>query len=408
MLQAPGETVEEARVEPPAARFGRGLRVRAPPQCFKDFSATSAIPFQIPMFGLEIESPPESPTAEHSQPALESPLAAQRRNVLQASQWKKSPSNRFNLYKTYWTLETHPHDPDLFLSNSDLQDDDASPITPQSPRGVGSTNPYHPFPNWSSFKLGEWYWNDDGGKSRQSFQQLVDLIGDDDFIPQDVRPTNWKKIDSILASSEFDDDLTREDAIWEQDGTSWKTASVSVDVPFNSAAKSPGAKPFTLDGFRYRPLVPIILAKLRDKDASEHIHVVPSELWWDRGNAAEPVRVYSELYHSDAFLEAYREVQVSLQLVHFVEMIALMYLNMKLLPPEEKEDHLPRCVVGLMFASDETHLTSFGDAQLWPAYMHFGNESKTRRGKTSLKLFEEIAYFLKVRIQSFLPMDRTF
>jgi hypothetical protein len=68
----------------------------------------------------------------------------------------------------------------------------------------------------------------------------------------------------------------------------------------------------------------------------------------------------------------------------------------KLLPPEADEDHLPRYVVALMFASDETHLTSFGDVQLWPGYMHFGNEPKNKRGKTSLKLFEEIAYFQKV------------
>lgn len=49
-----------------------------------------------------------------------------------------------------------------------------------------------------------------------------------------------------------------------------------------------------------------------------------------------------------------------------------------------------------MFASDETHLTSFGDEQLWPVYMYFGNESKYRRSKSSLKLFEEVAYFQKV------------
>jgi hypothetical protein len=53
-----------------------------------------------------------------------------------------------------------------------------------------------------------------------------------------------------------------------------------------------------------------------------------------------------------------------------------------------------------MLTSDETHLTSFGDAQAWPAYLHFGNEPKERRSRTSLKLFEEIAYFQKVRLSS--------
>lgn len=49
-----------------------------------------------------------------------------------------------------------------------------------------------------------------------------------------------------------------------------------------------------------------------------------------------------------------------------------------------------------MFASDETMLASFGTSKLWPVYMMFGNESKYRRGKSSLKLFEEIAYFQSV------------
>jgi hypothetical protein len=68
----------------------------------------------------------------------------------------------------------------------------------------------------------------------------------------------------------------------------------------------------------------------------------------------------------------------------------------KNLPPEEKESDLPRYIVALMFASDETMLASFGASNLWPLYMMFGNESKHRCGKSSLKLFEEVAYFQSV------------
>lgn len=50
-----------------------------------------------------------------------------------------------------------------------------------------------------------------------------------------------------------------------------------------------------------------------------------------------------------------------------------------------------------MFASDDTMLASFGNAKLWPGYLHFGNESKYRRGRSSLKLLEEVAYFEFVR-----------
>ncbi|TEB22658.1 hypothetical protein FA13DRAFT_1640925 [Coprinellus micaceus] len=295
--------------------------------------------------------------------------------------------NGFNLYKSYWTPEARPHDPDLFLSSSGSEeaegDDEPSdsqatePTERTIPYAKPGTNPYYPFPNWSSYKLGEWFWSE-GGKTYQSFEHLVSIIGDEDFRAHDIQRTNWKKIDAALGSSEFDDDppQSQEDAQWVDDGTSWQTAAVTVQVPFNSTTSEPGGKPYILEGLRFRPLVPIILDKLQDKAAAEHFHIVPSELWLRRGDSEKDVRVHSELFHSGAFLEAYRQVQS--------------------LPPEEDEDELPRYVVALMFASDETHLTSFGDAQLWPAYMHFGNEPKDKRGKSLLKLFEEIAYFQKL------------
>jgi hypothetical protein len=49
-----------------------------------------------------------------------------------------------------------------------------------------------------------------------------------------------------------------------------------------------------------------------------------------------------------------------------------------------------------MFASDATMLASFGDAKLWPLYLFFANDSKYQRGKPSLKLGEQVAYFEKV------------
>ncbi|TEB31764.1 hypothetical protein FA13DRAFT_1791092 [Coprinellus micaceus] len=366
--EAPVAEEDEVAPVPVPPLMGRGFRVRAPPQHFKDFLATSAIPFEIPMFGQATVTPPSSPSPTPTDAGPSGP-ASERSRILQASEWKKTRMNGFNLYKSYWTPEARPHDPDLFLSSSGSEeaegDDEPSdsqatePTERTIPYAKPGTNPYYPFPNWSSYKLGEWFWSE-GGKTYQSFEHLVSIIGDEDFRAHDIQRTNWKKIDAALGSSEFDDDppQSQEDAQWVDDGTSWQTAAVTVQ------------------GLRFRPLVPIILDKLQDKAAAEHFHIVPSELWLRRGDSEKDVRVHSELFHSGAFLEAYRQVQS--------------------LPPEEDEDELPRYVVALMFASDETHLTSFGDAQLWPAYMHFGNEPKDKRGKSSLKLFEEIAYFQKL------------
>ncbi|KAJ3510290.1 hypothetical protein NMY22_g16016 [Coprinellus aureogranulatus] len=113
-----------------------------------------------------------------------------------------------------------------------------------------------------------------------------------------------------------------------------------------------------------------------DAQASDHFHVVPSELRWKPRGGAADVRVYGDLYHSDEFLKAYREIQG--------------------LAPAQKDDDLPRYVVALMFASDETKLASFGNATVWPLYLLFGNESKYRRSKASLNLFEEMAYLQSI------------
>lgn len=291
--------------------MGRGFRVRAPPQAYKDFLATSAIPFQIPMFGLAIDSPPGSPLAG---PSTDVPIphAKKRLGVLDASLWQETRKNGFGLFKTYWTLEKKLHDPDLFLSPSDF-DNETQPDEGQEPQErtpAAVKNPYHPFPNHSSFKLGQWFWSEGEGKSRQSFQQLIDIIGSEDFVAADIRKTNWKKINSALAISEFDDDIPVDDTEWTDAGVSWKTATVSVEIPFNSTSKEPGPKHFFLSGFQHRPLVSVIRAKLEDKLAREYFHIVPYELWWNGRKSGQKIRVHGDLYHSDAFLEAYRQVQV--------------------------------------------------------------------------------------------------
>ena len=59
---------------------------------------------------------------------------------------------------------------------------------------------------------------------------------------------------------------------------------------------------------------------------------------------------------------------------------------------------LPRVVLGLIFASDGTQLTTFSDAKLWPVYLMFGNESKDQRSKPSCHAFEHVAYLETVCI----------
>jgi hypothetical protein len=158
--------------------------------------------------------------------------------------------------------------------------------------------------------LGEWYWGDGDGKSRQSFRSLVDIITNDDFNPSDIRAANWDKIHLSLASSEFDENAGT-DAEWVGDGTSWQTATILLDVPFNSTSLDPGVHHYEVPDFRYRPIVPAIIERLKDVSLWEHFHIVPTDLRWQPEEGGPDMRVYGEMYNSPAFLEAFKEVQAS-------------------------------------------------------------------------------------------------
>jgi hypothetical protein len=123
-------------------------------------------------------------------------------------------------------------------------------------------------------------------------------------------------------------------------------------------------------------LVAVIREKLANARDNKLFHYEPYELCWNPPHLDGEVPIYGDMYTSPAFLEAHSQLQD--------------------LPGEPGCD-LPRVVVGLMFWSDATQLTTFGNAKLWPTYMYFANESKYRRCKPSCNLSNHVAYFETVR-----------
>jgi hypothetical protein len=239
--------------------------------------------------------------------------------------------NSFGLYKVpKCPTGDYPHDPDLCLTAHDLQEPveipdkiqpNSLPSIPdhgqkeqsqtqslQSPSEPNQSQ-FDPFPNQSSFHLGEWWWSNNHEKSRSSFQALLDVVGSDTFNPKDVREANWSAIDKALATSQYEADGL--DPNWEDDdGISWACTNITISVPFNTLSIKPGPKNFTIPGFHYRPLVPLIKRKLEGLTACEYFHTFGYELRWHPGAEKEDVRVYGEAYTSPAFLQAYDELQV--------------------------------------------------------------------------------------------------
>ncbi|RXW14870.1 hypothetical protein EST38_g10985 [Candolleomyces aberdarensis] len=393
------ETLEEAlepapEPAPEPARLGRGFRQKKPNTLYKDFLPSAPLSFHSVIGQLPETAITNSPLVHPPSPPIQLSHASDESHLPGIPSTENPPStppipvkethkNAFGLYKRYQTKEDIPHDPDAYTGLEDLCEEPAEGLVrtlerEDSDSSAGSASKssiepeqpdLSPYPNRSCYELGDWYWSDDSGKSKESFNKLVSIVTSDHFSTEDVKAADWEGINRVLGSSEFEKGDSGQQ--WQGDGTSWNTTPVTIQVPFNRSCKPPpeGPKPYTVEEFRYRPLLPLIVDKIKSTSGQEFFHHIPHELRWQPGPEKADVRVHCEMYQSDAFLHAYEEVQS--------------------LPAPDGCD-LPRCVVGLMFASDETMLTSFGNAKLWPLYMFFANDSKYRRNKQSLKLGDHL------------------
>ena len=284
----------------------------------------------------------------------------------------KSLNNAFGLYQQYHAIHFPDHNPIENITPNDLTD------TTQ----ILSSNPpahkYYPYPNQSLFLLGEWYWNDGEKKSQSSLQNLLKIVGHPDFCPEDIAGINWQDINAQL-SREHSEVSNMEDG-WEDTQASrpgsWIKMLIKINVPFHKKIRYPGQKLFNVGTLHHRRLTSLIREKITWATSHAHLHFEPYELFLQSNEGAEPVRIHGELFTSEVFIQAHHELQDS---------------------PREPGCDLPRVLLGLMFASDGTQLTSFSTAQLWPIYLMVGNESKEQRAKPSCHAFEHVAYLKMVR-----------
>lgn len=265
----------------------------------------------------------------------------------QTSQEIRTLKNAFGLVRKYVTKQLPIFNPDEYTTSADSAS--KSSVTP-----LHNNHSFLPYPNENSFRLGLWYWNGGAQKSQESFKQLLNIVGDPSFNSSDVRNTNWNKIDATLASDTLDE-IEQPEGEWEDVDAGWRKKSIKILVPFHRRTENPGTREYFGAEIYHRSLVDIIKEKVTDSHNALRMHLDPYELLWEPTSLRKEVRVYGELYTSKAFLNAHKKLQDS---------------------PREFGCDLPRVVIGLMFASDATHLTSFGQSKLWPCYLYVGNESK--------------------------------
>src|SRR6202035_3009443 len=85
------------------------------------------------------------------------------------SQVLETQRNTYGLYRRYFSHQFPSHDPEC----------EEDPLSPSNnPYSNVHPSTYSPYPNFSSFRLGDWYWNHGIQKSQSSFKELVSIVGD--------------------------------------------------------------------------------------------------------------------------------------------------------------------------------------------------------------------------------------
>jgi len=289
----------------------------------------------------------------------------------------KTQPNSFGLFQLYDEDSLPINNPDMENSLDEVGPFVARENSSKFNEGItDASNPFYPYPNKTSLLLGDWYWNQGHHKSQAGFKKLLNIIGDLEYHPKDVRNTNWMAINQKLGNSSVQDDRTRGDCEWLDGDSGWKKVTVQICTPFHYCAWHPGPKEYTIEGFHYRSLVDIIRQNISDP-THRLFHYEPYKLRWQLPHKAKDVRVYGKLYTSESFLIAHHQLQDSLP---------------------EFGCALPQHIIALMLWSDATQLTAFGTAKLWPLYIYMGNESKYMRCQPSANLCSHAAYFHTVSL----------
>jgi Plavaka transposase len=268
------------------------------------------------------------------------------------------------------------YEPDKFVPSTLLAS--SSPTTPNVRDAQGSkpvagvSEPPHPFPNMTIYRLMTWMNSGNHQKSQAEVTRLVkDVIQAEDFNPEDLNGFSVRR--SLRA---LDNDKGEETAIFPDD---WVETDVNLNIPTKS--KDDQGVSFSVTGFHYRPLLEVIRSAFSDIQANA-FHLFPFKRLWKDSLDDHEERVFDELYTSDSWLAAQDDLQRQ---------------------PKEPGCSLDRVIAGLMFFSDATHLENFGTAKAWPLYLYFGNLSKYARSAPNSGACHLVGFFPSVG--PFFPMS---
>lgn len=304
-----------------------------------------------------------------------------------------TPRNRFGVFRRYTTIPRRDPEENLTLDAfADATTHLRAPVDPKDRnplRGFGQTvltslqrakdaaaQSYAPFLNWSTFKLMQWQYSGSNTKSGGEIQRLVDeVLTAEEFDKNSLIGFNFVREKRRL------DEASSPDGVFSSDD-GWNEASVTLHLPKEGVKNDceSDTPSFDVKNIWVRSLVEVIKAAFQDSIAQKY-HWFPFHLMRARAtpedSTAPPERLFTDIYNSDAMLEAHKSVQAQDR------------------NPDDTDD-IEYVVGALLVYSDSTHLANFGTASLWPIYMFVGNLSKYLRVKPSMFAAHHLAYIPSV------------
>jgi hypothetical protein len=202
----------------------------------------------------------------------------------------------------------------------------------------------------------------------------LDRLVSEVIMKEDFNKTHLSGFSAKRETDRLDNHIETQNQFNASDG--WTEASVKIRLPAekHQNVSEEAAPELEVKGLFYRNLLETIKSAVQDASASA-FHWIPFQRLWKSDDDEPPIRIYDELYTSDAWLEAHEKLKAQ---------------------PREPGCTLETAIVGLMMWSDSTHLTNFGSALLWPIYLFFGNQSKYERGKPTKAAAHHLAYIPSV------------
>ncbi|KAF7422998.1 hypothetical protein PC9H_011162 [Pleurotus ostreatus] len=354
--------VPEVEVEPPEAPSGRTFRRKQ--MTWKKREAMLDLPPRVR----------RAPVAEH-EPIID--------NTVPPSRAICTSPNAMGMYRIYPQRPTH--NPDESVSLEDLADvnrntdiiDPAKRRSKETELGdtgnQGSPHPWSPFLSSTVARLLCWFHSGSTQKSVAELDSLVKNV----LLKEDFNAISLKGFSTSKEHTRVDDALKVDNTSSQlfPATSGWEQCSVIISLPAPKVKKAEAQAPtFEIKEINIRPLLSVMQDAFQGPEFTD-LHLTPFEESWipladDHDQhpdldspTREPFstlpkgheRTYSEIYTSQAMMDAHRSLPV--------------------------HPTLETVVVAYMFWSDATHLATFGTASLWPLYTFFGNCSKYLRLK---------------------------